>query len=122
MTSEEANKSRKETRVHFVIESTHGSVAHNSWNTTHLLVDNELLSSITIVNCTAYFLPNQFGKWLGAIDDDLADDITNVMGACSVQPNTLAQEAKENCLGLKINVIWKNNVNFHPKFPTLRNM
>ncbi len=63
----------------------------------YLLVDNKLLPCITTINCTACFFYNQFGKWWDAVP--------------------LGSEIQRKLLGSKKNVIWKNNIKFHPRFP-----
>ncbi|XP_026464766.1 uncharacterized protein LOC113367370 [Ctenocephalides felis] len=93
LTTEEANESRRITKLRWVIEAVHGNIAQR-YRLLHNTLNNKLLPKVRTLCKIVGFLHNKYGKRLSS-DGDLADEVINYMNERTI-PNTLHDEVIEN--------------------------
>lgn len=95
LTTEEANHSRRVTKVRWIVEAIHGDIGQK-YHLLHHTLNNKLLPAVRSLCRIAGFLHNMFGKRLNS-DLELADTIIDYMRERETQQNTLQNliEAKK---------------------------
>lgn len=87
LTTEEANHSRRVTKVRWIVEAIHGNIGQK-YHLLHHKLNNKLLPVVRSLCRIAGFSRNMFGKRLNS-DLELADTIIDYMRERETQQNTL---------------------------------
>lgn len=90
LTTEEANESRKVTKVRWVVEAVHGAISQK-FRLLHHILDNKMLPKVRSLCRIAGYLQNTYGRRLTSdkkIDDKIIKQINNRLNV----ENTLAED------------------------------
>ena len=91
--SEEANYSRRVTKLRWVVEAVHGIISQR-YRLLHNCIDNKLLPKVQSLCRIVGFLQNKYGQRFGA-HDELSDKILDYMESRWSVPNTLGEEVEQ---------------------------
>lgn len=93
LTTEEANESRRITKLRWVVEAVHGAVAQK-YRLLHNSLDNKFIPKLKVLCKIVGFLQNKYGQRLNS-DGDNNDEVLEYMESRMSVENTLSDEVIE---------------------------